>query len=426
MQYNVFDDLSNRGLVYQTTDSEGLRGHLQTPRAVYCGFDPTAPSLTVGNLVPILMLSRFQQAGHTPVVVLGGATGLIGDPSGKSAERPILDPCVLDENKMRQRSIFERLLESRDGQSNSAIILDNLDWLSKVSLIGALRDTGKFFSVNEMIQRDAIKDRLGRQQGMSLTEFMYGVLQALDFQYLHSEHRVTVELGGSDQWSNVLSGIDLVRRTSRSIVYGLTCPLVTKSDGTKFGKTESGPVWLSAERTSPYQFFQFLLNTPDADVGKLLRLLSSLSLNEIQAVERLHLIDPGAREAQKTLARDVTTIVHGAAATREVEEASCALFNGMVDTLPLALITEVLGGVPRTSFPLSQLSATAIDAVDLLCRTSVCGSKREARDLLDAGAISVNGRKIGPSDRITAEHLLHGQFAAIRKGKRTWHLATWQ
>ena len=425
MQYNVFDEMNDRGLVYQTTDSEGLREHLQTPRAIYCGFDPTAPSLTVGNLVPILMLLRFQQAGHTPVVVLGGATGLIGDPSGRSAERPILDPNVLDENKRQQRSIFERLLEFRDGQSNSAIVLDNLDWLSKVSLIGALRDTGKFFSVNEMIQRDAIKDRLGRQQGISVTEFMYGVLQALDFQYLHAEHRVTVEIGGSDQWSNLLSGIDLVRRTSRSTVYGLTCPLVTKSDGTKFGKTESGPVWLTAERTSPYQFFQFFLNTPDAEVGKLLRLLTSLPLNEVQAVESGHSIDPGAREAQKVLAREVTTFVHGAAATREVEKASAALFNGMVDTLPLALMTEVLAGVPRTSFSFQELSNAPVDAVDLLCLTSVCGSKREARELLVAGAVNVNGKNISASDRITPEQLLYGRFAAIRKGKRTWHLATW-
>jgi len=426
MYNNVFDELRNRGLVYQTTDEDGIREHLQLPRAVYCGYDPTGPSLQVGNLVPVMVQARMQQAGHIPVVVLGGATGQIGDPSGKSSERPLLDLAVIEENKRRQRAIFENLLRFGDGKTNDVVIVDNLDWLSKVTLIQALRDTGKHFSVNEMIQRDAVKDRLNRQQGLSLTEFFYGVFQALDFQHLHAERAVTVELGGSDQWSNILSGVDLVRRTSRATVYGLTCPLVTKSDGTKFGKTESGPVWLSCDLTSAYAFYQFFLNVGDAEVGKLLRFLTFLSLDEIQATERRHAADPGAREAQRILARHLTTFVHGPAAAREVEDASAALFTGRVDTLPLHLMTEVLAGVPRTELPLRELATAPIAVVDLLCLTALCGSKREARELLNAGAVNVNGRRSNASDTITTEHLLYGRFAAVRKGKRTWHLADWQ
>jgi len=277
-----------------------------------------------------------------------------------------------------------------------------------------------------MLQRDAVKDRLSRQQGLSLTEFFYGVFQALDFQFLHSERAVTVELGGSDQWSNILSGVDLVRRRSRAIVYGLTCPLVTKADGTKFGKTESDPVWLSTDLTSAYAFYQFFLNVGDAEVSKLLRFLTFLSLDEIQAVENLHAADPGAREAQRVLARHLTSYVHGDSATREVEDASTALFNGNVDALPLHLMIEALAGVPQTVLSLRDLSTTPIALVDLLCRTDLCESKREARELLNAGAVNVNGKRSGASDSITAEHLLYGRFAAIRKGKRTWHLASWQ
>jgi tyrosyl-tRNA synthetase len=426
MQHNILDDLNARGLVYQTTDSKGLHQHLNAPRAIYCGYDPTGPSLQVGNLVPVMVQARMQQAGHRPVVVLGGATGQIGDPSGKSSERPLVDLAVIEQNKKRQRSIFESLLRFGDGKTNDAIILDNLDWLSRVTLIGALRDTGKHFSINEMIQRDSVKDRLNRQQGLSLTEFFYGVLQALDFQYLHTTHAVTVELGGSDQWSNILAGVSLVRRTFHATVYGLTCPLMTKADGTKFGKTESGPVWITSDLTSAYAFYQFFLNVGDAEVGKLLRFLTFLSLAEIQAVEKRHAADPGGREAQRILARHLTTFVHGPASTREVEDTSAALFSGRVDALPLHLMTEALAGVPRTVLSIQELSKAPVDLIDLLCLTSLCESKREARVLLSAGAVNVNGKKSSVSDRLTIEHLLHGQFAAIRKGKRTWHLVEWR
>lgn len=426
MTYNILNELESRGLLYQITDSDGLRKHLAAPRAIYCGYDPTGPSLQVGNLVPVLVQARLQKAGHTPVVVLGGATGQIGDPSGKSSERPLLDLAVIEENKGRQRAIFERLLRFGDGKTNDVVILDNLDWLQNVTLIQALRDTGKHFSVNEMLQRDAVKDRLARQQGLSLTEFFYGVFQALDFQYLYMERAVTVELGGSDQWSNILSGVDLVRRTSRATVYGLTCPLVTKADGSKFGKTESGPIWLSTDLTSAYAFYQFFLNVSDAEVGKLLRFLTLLSLDEINAVEKRHAAGPGAREAQRVLARELTTYVHGDSATKDVEDASATIFNGTVDSLPLHLMTEALAGIPQTVLSLQDLSTSPISVVDLLCRTDLCESKREARELLNAGAVNVNGKLSSVGDTITPEQLLHGRFAAIRKGKRTWHLASWQ
>jgi tyrosyl-tRNA synthetase len=426
MSYNILDELTERGLVYQTTGADALREHLDTPRAIYCGYDPTGPSLQVGNLVPVLIQARFQQAGHTPIVVLGGATGQIGDPSGKSSERPLLDLPVIEANKTRQRAIFERLLRFGDGKTNDAIIVDNLDWLSEITLIQALRDTGKHFSVNEMIQRDAVKDRLSRQQGLSLTEFFYGVFQALDFQYLHKTRGVTVELGGSDQWSNIISGIDLVRRTSRATVYGFTCPLVTKGDGTKFGKTESGPVWVSADLTSAFSFYQFFLNVGDTEVGTLLRFLTFLSLTEIQEIELQHAANPGGREAQRALARHLTTFIHGAAKTRDVEEAAAALFNGTLDLIPATILPEALAGVPRTVLSLDELLKSPIPMAELLCRTVICESKREARELLNAGAVNVNGATCDAGDTITAARLLHGRFAAIRKGKRTWHLAVWE
>jgi tyrosyl-tRNA synthetase len=426
MSRNILDELTERGLVYQSTDIEGLREHLDMPRAIYCGYDPTGPSLQVGNLVPVLIQARFQQAGHTPVVVLGGATGQIGDPSGKSSERPLLDLAVIEKNKTRQRALFERLLRFGDGKRNDAIIVDNLDWLSNVTLIQALRDTGKHFSVNEMIQRDAVKDRLSRQQGLSLTEFFYGVFQALDFQHLQKAHGVTVQLGGSDQWSNILSGVDLVRRTSRATVYGLTCPLVTKADGTKFGKTEAGPVWLSADLTSAYAFYQFFLNVGDAEVGKLLRFLTFLSVTQILAIEQEHAANPGAREAQRALARHLTSFIHGEVKMREVEEAAAALFYGRFDELRGNMLMEALAGVPRTVLSMGELAKAPLGVVELLCQTALCESKREARELLNAGAVTVNGGTCGPSSTVTTERLVHGRFAAIRKGKRTWHLAEWQ
>lgn len=425
MEHTLFDELADRGLIHQVTDEEGLRRHLQSPRSVYCGFDLTAPSLTLGNLEPILLLARLQRAGHRPVVVLGGATSLIGDPSGKSAERPLLDASVIGENMQRQRAIFERLLDFSDGRPNTAILLDNMSWISRISLVDALREWGKLVSVNELLQRDAVRDRLARQQGLTFCEFSYGLLQAIDFHHLHSEHGVTVQLGGSDQWSNILSGIDLVRRTSQDTVFGLTCPLITKADGTKFGKTESGSIWLSAHGTSGFEFYQFFLNTADSDVGRLLRLLTLLPVGEVEAAERMHEEDRSLRHAQRLLARELTTCVHGADVVREVESASQALFSGEIGDVPRALLTQVFAGVPRTSLSIHSLSEQPLEAVDLLCLTALCKSVRVARELLAAGAITVNGRRFGTADRVTLGSLLHGQYAAIRKGKRVWHLVEW-
>lgn len=426
MQQDILQEITMRGLVCQSTDMEALRLHLREPRAIYCGYDPTGPSLQVGNLVPLLVQARLQRAGHIPVVVLGGATGQIGDPSGKSSDRPLLDLAVIRENKERQRAIFEHLLTCSDAQMQQAIIVDNLDWLSDMRLIGALRDFGRHFSVNEMIRRDAVKERMKRQQGLSLTEFLYGVFQAIDFQHLHSAYGVTVEIGGSDQWSNILSGVDLVRRTANAVVYGFTCPLVTKDDGTKFGKTESGPVWLSADLTSVYGFYQFFLNVSDSESGRLLRLLTLLPLREINEIEQHHIADPGARLAQKVLARWLTTFVHGMEEMQKVEGAAMALFNGNFNDIPADLIDETLASVPRTLLPRSGLANEPMAVVDLLCQTALCESKREARELLSAGAVSVNGTASRSNDKVSTDRLLYGKYAVVRKGRRTWHLAVWE
>jgi tyrosyl-tRNA synthetase len=422
---DILTHIRERGLVHQSTDLDGLRDHLKVPRKVYCGFDPTAPSLTIGNLVPIIILAHFQKAGHTPVVILGGATGLIGDPSGKSAERQLLTRETIAENMKGQRRIFERLLDF-DTETNAALIFDNADWLSKITFLEALRDIGKFFSVNEMTKRDSIRERLTREQGISYTEFSYMLLQAWDFKHLFENHAVTIQLGGSDQWGNIVPGVDLVRRLCQQTVFGLTCPLVTKADGGKFGKTEAGPIWLTADRTSSYALYQFFLNTADADVVKFLRLFTFLPLARIVEIEKAHLEDPGRRLAHRLLAEEVTGLIHGAAAASEAVQASQCLFAGDVSTLPLPLLMEVLGGVPTTTHSLAHLREQPMTAVDLLCVTSVCSSKREAREMLSSGAILLNGRKMQASDTFTVESLLHGRVATIRRGKKNWHIAVWE
>ncbi len=422
---DILTHIQKRGLVHQSTDLDGLREHLKVPRKIYCGFDPTAPSLTIGNMVPIIILAHFQKAGHTPVVILGGATGLIGDPSGKSAERQLLTREVIGENMSGQRRIFERLLDF-DADKNAAMIFDNADWLSKFSYLEALRDIGKFFSVNEMIKRDSVRDRITREQGMSYTEFSYMLLQAWDFKCLFENHAVTIQLGGSDQWGNIVPGVDLVRRLCQQTVFGLTNPLVTKADGGKFGKTEAGPIWLTADRTSPYALYQFFLNTADADVMKFLRLFTFLPLERIAEVEAAHLDVPEKRLAHRLLAEEVTALVHGAGAAQEAAEAARCLFDGDVSMLPLRLLLEVLGGVPTTTHSLTQLREQPLEAVDFLVATSVCASKREAREMLGSGAIMLSGRKMLASDVFNAESLLHGKAAVIRRGKKNWHLALWE
>jgi tyrosyl-tRNA synthetase len=422
---DLFDDLAYRGLIHQETNAAGLREHCKgASRSLYCGFDPTAGSLTIGNLVPIIQLRRFQDAGHKPVVVMGGGTGLIGDPSGKEAERQLRTPEEIDANIAGQKRIFERLLDF--GGSNGARIVNNADWLGKLSFIEMLRDVGKHFSVNMMIQKDSVRRRLEeREQGISYTEFSYMLLQAYDFKHLHDSLGVTMQVAGSDQWGNIVAGVDLVRRTSQVELFGLTFPLVTKADGSKFGKTESGAVWLTSDLTSPYAFYQFWLGTLDADVPKYLRTFTLLPRADVEALESEHQSNPGARVAHRALADHMTELVHGREAREHADGASRALFSGDVSGLSKAMLDEVFANAPSTEHRLTELAGDGVLLVDLLVQVGVAKSKREAREFLSSGAVSVNSVRVDVDARLKSDGLLHGSIALLRRGKKTWHVTRW-
>lgn len=418
---DLLADLEFRGQLYQQTDADGLRKHLATPRKVYAGFDPTSDSLGIGNLVPIVTLRRFQQAGHTPFVVMGGGTGMIGDPSGKSAERLIRSPEEVASNVARQRVVFERLLRF-DG-ANAAQLLDNADWLTKLGFIEALRDIGKHFSVNMMIQKDSVRERLNnRDQGISYTEFSYMLLQAYDFSYLLQRHDVTIQAAGSDQWGNTVAGVDLIRRTLQRESFGLTVPLITKADGTKFGKTETGNVWLTPERTSPYAFYQFWMNAADADISKYLRTFTFFSHDEILQLEAEQAANAGARAAHRALAQHMTELVHGAEGLVQAQKATDALFSGNVAELSRASIADLFGSAPTVALAKSKLGAEGYPVVDLLVDGGVVKSKREAREFLGNGAIMINGRVPQGEAHIGADWLLHDEVLLIRRGRKMWHL----
>lgn len=416
----LLTDLKERGLLHQCTHLPGLSEHLQTPRRVYAGFDPTKDSLTIGNLVSILLLRRFQLAGHTPVVVMGGGTGLIGDPSGKDAERQLMTRELIASNVAGQRKIFEKLL-SFEG-ATAAQLVNNAEWIEKLSFVDVLRDVGKHFSVNMMIQRDSVKARLTeRDQGISYTEFSYMILQAYDYAYLFEHHEVTVELGGSDQWGNIVAGVDLTRRQHQKEVFGLTTPLITKRDGGKFGKTESGAIWLTPERTSSYAFYQFWVNVADEDLSTFLKVFSFKPLAELEQLLAEHEKEPSARLGQKALAEELTGLLHGEAGLKEAKQASEALFSGEVKQLSSQLIDEAFSGAPHSEMARSRLQ-DGIDIVELLVEAGVVKSKREARQFLDSGAMSLNGQRIGAEFRLTSTELLHDKLVLVRRGKKTWHV----
>ena len=434
-------DLRFRGLINQCTDEPGLAKHLSTPgRRAYVGFDPTADSLTIGNLVGIVALRRWQDAGHHPVVVMGGGTGLIGDPSGKSAERQLRTRDEVNANVERQKSIFRRLLRFDGPGITPPTVLNNADWLGVISYLDALRDIGKHFSVNMMMAKDSVKERLhNRDQGISYTEFSYMILQAYDFAHLFERGSVTVQMGGSDQFGNIVVGIDLVRRMHgsegpESHAFGLTWPLVTKSDGTKFGKTESGAIWLTAKhddsdtspnRTSPYQFYQFWLNTADADVVRFLKVFTLLSHDKINDLAAAHAAQPGARAAHTALAEHMTALLHGEEELEKVKHAARALFAKPSADAPFSLPEEVLGSAPSSQHDRSLLSADGIPIVDLLALTTLVKSRTEARTQLAQNAISINGKPAAADTRITPDMLLPGNLIALKRGKKTWHLTRW-
>ncbi len=436
-------ELKWRGLFNQATDETTLAHHLSTGvRRGYIGFDPTADSLTIGNLIQIILLSHFQRAGHSPIVLAGGGTGLIGDPSGKSAERELKTAEVVAYNVECQKKIFSRILDFSASRSNKATIVNNLDWLGKISFLDALRDIGKFFSVNEMMKKDSVKDRLNnRDQGISFTEFSYQILQSYDYLHLYETQGVTLQMGGSDQWGNITAGTDLIRKVfaqrdlaagktdaSHQQAFAVVSHLVTKADGGKFGKSESGAIWLTAgdgpNRTSPFAFYQFWLNSADADVARFLRFFTFLSHAEIEALEASHAANPGARDAHRALAQHMTALLHGETEAKNAEAAAKALFSGEIASLPAATLRDVLAGLPTSTHDKAALGV-GVPLVDLLVTTKLAASKRESREFLANGSVTLNGRKVGPDDAAKSSDLLHEGTIALRRGKKHWHVTIW-
>jgi len=431
---DLLDELSWRGLLHQCTDEAGLRDHLADPdthpRKVYIGFDPTAPSLTIGNLVQIMNLARVRQAGHIPVVVMGGGTGLIGDPSGKSAERTLMTYEIVQSHVRSQRPIFDAVLGTVDGPDY--LVFNNADWLMKISYLDALRDIGKFFSVNMMMQKESVKARLeNREQGISYTEFSYMILQSYDFAHLYEHEGVTVQGGGSDQFGNIVAGTDLIRRQHAARdqeaphAFGLTAPLVTKADGGKFGKTESGAIWLTADRTSPYAYYQFWLNASDADAANWIKVFTFLDRATVESLIDRHAQNPGARELQRTLAQEATRILHGGPAMEQAEQAAKALFSGDIAGLDAATLLEVLADVPSSNRDRADLVGEGADPIGVLKDAGLAASNREAREFIANGSVSVNGSKLAEGVRLTEAHLMHGSLMALRRGKKNWHLVRW-
>ncbi len=426
---DLIRELDARGLLYQRTAEAALDQHLTVSRTVYCGFDPTASSLTIGNLIPIQLLAHAQRAGHTPIVLMGGGTGLIGDPSGKDQERPLLTPEEVEANIAGQRVIFERLLDFDAPRANAAVIVNNADWLTKLSYLEVLRDVGKHFSVNAMVQRESVRTRLeDRDHGISYTEFSYMVLQAFDFLHLYREHGCTLQIAGSDQYGNIVSGIDLIRHHAGSDApaFGVTAPLVTHADGRKIGKSERGAVWLTAERTSPYAFYQFWINVPDEDVGRFAQWFSLLPVEEIEALERAHRAAPERREAQRTLARHITTRLHGETECERAEAATRVLFGeGDFRDLDAALLRDMFADVPHSEHGAHTLSG-GTSLLEVLPATSLASSKREAREFLKNQAIWVNGQRVAEDRALGPDDLLPGGLILLRRGKKRWHATRWR
>ncbi len=413
------DELQWRGLLHQSTSPQ-LAAHLASGvRAGYAGFDPTADSLTIGNFMGIKLLAHLQRAGHRPIVVSGGGTGLIGDPSGKSAERQLLSRELVEHNVARQRSIFERFLDFSGPRA--AVMRNNVDWLAELSFLDMLRDIGKHFSVNQMIARDSVASRLGgREQGISYTEFSYMILQAYDFLHLYRADACTIQLGGSDQFGNIVSGIDLIRRVAQGESFGATCPLVTTSDGQKIGKTEKGAVWLSADRTSPYRFYQYWLQTVDADAVKFLQWFTFLDADAVGALAHALATDPAQRDAQRALAVEMTRITHGETELARARATSEAIFSGDVKSLDASQIADIAADLPSSVVSAASLSA-GLSIVDLITGTSIAASKREAREFVQNGAVSVNGEKVLLETVVRSSDLLPSGVLLLRRGKKAYH-----
>jgi tyrosyl-tRNA synthetase len=423
----LINQLRQRGLVAQVSADEELEAHLDQPRVLYCGFDPTADSLHLGHLVPLLVLKRFQEAGHTPIALVGGATGLIGDPSFKAAERKLNTPDVISGWADRIKGQVSQFIDFDCGE-NSALVANNLDWTAEMSALEFLRDVGKHFSVNNMINKESVKQRLDREgSGISFTEFSYALLQGMDFSELNRRHSCTVQVGGSDQWGNIVGGIDLSRRQNKAQCFALTVPLITKADGTKFGKTEAGAVWLDPNKTSPLAFYQFWLNVADADVYKFLHYFTFLSIEEIAKVEEIDQQAKGRPQAQAVLAREATKLVHGEQGLDAALRITEALFNGEPDQLSEADFEHLrLDGMPSSELIDDDLVNKPL--TNLLTDCGMVKAGREVKDALGRNSVFINGISRGANDNMNApecfavSQALFGRFYLVRLGKKKYHL----
>ena len=414
---NILPELHERGLVHDTTAADQLGARLADHSVgVYVGFDPTADSLHVGHLLGQLMLRRMQLAGHRPYPLAGGATGMVGDPSGRSEERNLLDAETLAHNVSRIESQLQRLLDFSPGKFRATLV-NNADWTAGISALEFLRDVGKHITVNQMLAKDSVKSRLGSEHGLSYTEFSYMLLQANDFRHLAAVHDVELQMGGSDQWGNITAGIDLIRKTLGRSAHGLTWPLVTKSDGTKFGKTADGAVWLDPARTSPYQFRQFWVQQADADVARYFPQFSLRPIAECREILTAHAAKPELREAQRLLAHEITAMVHGDDAARAADEVASILFGGDPTQASAAGFAAIAHEVPS-----SRLSNLPDDMAQLLVDTSVCGSKSEARRTIEQGGVRLNGAVVSLDTKPAEVAPLHARYLLLRRGKTTYHL----
>lgn len=414
---DLVQDLQWRGIIYQQTDEEGLKELLEKEKiSLYCGMDPTGDSMHIGHLLPFLTLRRFQNAGHRPIVLVGGATGLIGDP--KATEERVLQTEETVQKNVDALTKQLKMIFDFEGE-NGAVMVNNYDWTAPMNIITFLRDYGKHIGINYMLAKDTIATRL--ETGISFTEFTYTILQGMDFKHLYEKHNCKLQIGGSDQWGNITTGLELIRKMTdeNSKAFGLTIPLVTKADGTKFGKTEGGSVWLDGEKTSPYEFYQFWINTADADVVKYLKYFTFLSKEEIEALEQSVQDEPHLRKAQKTLAEEMTRLIHGEEALKQAIKITDSLFSGDIKRLTASEIKEGFKDVPSYK----QETTEEVGIVDLLVNAQISPSKRQAREDVSNGAIYVNGDRVTELDYfLTDKDRIEGQFTVIRRGKKKYFL----
>jgi tyrosyl-tRNA synthetase len=423
---NILEELQWRGLVADCTDAAELNKRISAGAiTLYCGFDPTADSLHIGSLVPLLALRRFQLLGHHPIALAGGATGSIGDPSGRTQERQLLTKEVLDANIAKVKEQLRRLLDF-DISTNPARLMDNITWTQGVSFLEFLRDIGKHFSVNQMVAKESVRARMeDRETGISFTEFSYMLLQAFDFYVLLREHHCELQVGGSDQWGNITAGIDLIRKKLSKTAYGVTFPLIMNADGTKFGKTAAGAIWLDSSKTSVYRFYQYWIRTDDRDVIRYLKYFTFLSQEEIAGLEKQHGENPGARAAHKVLAKTVTELIHGADATAEAMRASEILFGGDLEGISEKTFNEIVGEVPTKELPKNELDGTGKALVEVLVHGGLSSSKGQARKDIEGGGVYINNVREPSANRtVISKDLLFGKHLLLRKGKRNYVVVT--